>query len=71
MSHDLTAMLHVYGWRRDGGPVFLDNPRTLVDGIATAERLLKEPRRRLIRIEVKDIRAMKVLWTSAPGQPGR
>ena len=30
-------MLHVYGWRRDGGPFFLDNPRTLEDGIAFAE----------------------------------
>ena len=66
MSH--TAMLHVYGWRRDGGPVFLDSPRTLEEGIATAERFLKEPRRRLIRAEVKDIRAMKVLWTSAAEQ---
>jgi hypothetical protein len=27
-----TTMLHVYGWRRDGGPFFLDNPRTLEDG---------------------------------------
>jgi hypothetical protein len=25
-------LLHVYGWRRDGGPFFLDNPRTLEDG---------------------------------------
>ena len=32
-----TTMLHVYGWRRDGGPFFLDNPRTLEDGIDFAE----------------------------------
>ena len=38
-------MLHVYGWRRDGGPYFLDNPRTLEDGIAFAETVLKDCRR--------------------------
>jgi hypothetical protein len=26
------GLLHVYGWRRDGGPFFLDNPQTLEDG---------------------------------------
>jgi hypothetical protein len=40
MSHDLTAMLHLYGWLRDGGPVFLDNPRTLEEGIATLDAAL-------------------------------
>ena len=59
-------MLHVYGWRRDGGPFFLDNPRTLEDGIASAETVLKDCRRGFVRAEIKDIRAMKVLWTSAP-----
>lgn len=24
-------MLHLYGWRRDRGPFFLDNPRTLAE----------------------------------------
>ncbi len=35
MSQD-TTMLHVYGWRRDGGPFFLDNPHTLKGAIASA-----------------------------------
>lgn len=46
MSQD-TTMLHVYGWRRDGGPSFFDNPRTLEDGIAFAETVLKDCRRGL------------------------
>ena len=66
MSHDLTAMLHLYGWRRDGGPFFLDNPRTLEDGIAFAETALKDSRRGFLRAEVKNIRTLEVLWTSAP-----
>ena len=49
-------MLHVYGWRRDGGPYFLDNPRTLEDGIAFAETVLKDCRRGFLRAEVKDVR---------------
>ena len=66
MVHDETKMLHVYGWRRDGGPFFLDNPRTLEEGIAFAETVLKDCRRGFVRAEVKDIRSLKVLWTSAP-----
>jgi hypothetical protein len=65
MSQD-TTMLHVYGYRRDGGPFFLDNPRTLEDGIAFAETVLEDCRRGFLRTEVKDIRAGVVLWTSAP-----
>ena len=65
MSQD-TTMLHVYGWRRDGGPFFLDNPRTLEDGIAFAETVLKDGRRAFLRAEVKNIRTLEVLWTSAP-----
>jgi hypothetical protein len=41
ISHD-TTMLHVYGWRREGGPFFLDNPRTLEDSIAFAKTVLKD-----------------------------
>jgi hypothetical protein len=65
MSQD-TTMLHVYGWRRDGGPYFLDNPPTLEDGIAFAEMVLENCRRGFLRAEVKDVRAGQVLWTSAP-----
>ena len=65
MSHD-TTMLHVHGWRRDGGPFFLDNPRTLEDGIAFAETVLKDCRRGFLRAEVKNIRTLDVLWKSAP-----
>ena len=36
-------MLHVYGWRRDGGPFFLDNARTLEDGIKSAEKASRIP----------------------------
>jgi hypothetical protein len=57
-------MLHVYGWRRDGGPFFLDNPRTLEDGIAFAETVLKDTRRGFTRVQVKDIRSLQVLWSS-------
>ena len=60
------GLLHVYGWRRDAGPFFLDNPRTLEDGIAFAETALKDCRRGFLRAEVKDIRAGQVLWTSGP-----
>ena len=63
VSHDI-GMIHVYGYRRQGGPFFIDNPRTLEEGIKSAA--LKDPRRRFLRAEIKDIRAMKVLWTSAP-----
>ena len=71
MSQDV-GLLHVYGWRRDGGPYFLDNPRTLEDGIAFAETVLNDCRRGFLRAEVKDIRAGQVLWTSAPVLwPGR
>jgi hypothetical protein len=65
MSQD-TTMLHVYGWRCDGGPFFLDNPRTLEAGIAFAETVLKDSRRGFLRAEVKNIRTLEVLWTSAP-----
>lgn len=68
MSQDV-GMLHVYGWRRDGGPFFLDHPRTLKDGIASAETILRDCRRGFLRAEVKDIRSMQVLWTSAPVRP--
>jgi hypothetical protein len=60
-------VLHVYGWRRDGGPFFLDNPRTLEDGIAFAETVLKDCRRGFVRAEVKDIRSLHVVWTSDGG----
>jgi hypothetical protein len=69
MAHD-TTMLHVYGWRRDGGPFFLDNPRTLEDGIAFAETVLKDCRRGFVRAEVKDIRSLQVLWTGPVLRPG-
>ena len=59
-------MLHVYGFLRDGSKYFVDNPRTLEDGIGSAEAALKDRRRRFVRTEVKDIRALEVLWTSAP-----
>lgn len=48
------------------GLYFLDNPRTLEDGIAFAETVLRDCRRGFLRAEVKDIRAGTVLWTSAP-----
>ena len=70
MSQD-TTVLHVYGWRRDRGPFFLDDPRTLAEGIMTAENILKDRRRGIIRAEIKDIRAMTVLWTSSPVQPNK
>ena len=44
----------------------VDNPRTLEDGIAFAETVLKDCRRGFLRAEVKNIRTLEVLWTSAP-----
>ena len=35
-------MLHVYGWRRDGGPFFLNNPRTLEARIDSGDLLLTQ-----------------------------
>ena len=72
-------MLHVYGWRRDGGPYFLDNPRTLEDGIAFTETVLKDCRRGFVRAAVKNIRTLEVLSGSphlscgrpASGEPSR
>jgi hypothetical protein len=61
-----SSTVHVYGWRRDGGPFFLDNPCTLEDGIAFAETVLKDCRRGFLRAEVKNIRTLDVLWKSAP-----
>lgn len=69
MSQDV-GLLHVYGYRRDGGPFFLDNPRTLEDGIAFAETVLKDCRRGFVRAEVKDIRSLQVLWTGPVLRPG-
>lgn len=59
-------MLHVYGFLRDGSKYFVDNPRTLEDGIRSAENALCDRRRGFLRAEVKDVRAGQVLWTSAP-----
>ena len=59
-------MLHVYGipprWRVLD---FLDNPRTLEDGIAFLNGA-KDCRRGFVRPEVKNIRTLEVLWKSAP-----
>jgi hypothetical protein len=38
----LTTPLHVYGWRRDGGPFYLVN-RTVDEGIALAETSSRIP----------------------------
>lgn len=65
MAHD-TALLHVYAWRRDGGPFYIGGPSTVEEGIVIAEDALKDGRRGFLRAEIKDIRDMQVLWTSAP-----
>jgi hypothetical protein len=52
--------------RLESKPFFLDNPRTLEDGIAFAETVLKDCRRGFLRAEVKNIRTLDVLWKSVP-----
>lgn len=65
MSQEV-GLLHIYAWRRDGGPFYIGGPSTVEDGIKIAEDALKDPRRGFLRAEIKDIRAMQVLWSSAP-----
>jgi hypothetical protein len=65
MSQDST-LLHVYAWRQTVGPFFIGNPRTVDDGIQIAEDALKDRRRGFTRAEVRDVRALETLWTSAP-----
>ena len=64
MSQDV-GLLHVYGYPRDGRRYFVGNPRTVDEGIEIAEDALKDRRRRFVRAEVKDIRSLQILWTSA------
>jgi hypothetical protein len=63
MSQDV-GLLHCYAYLRDGRRYFIDNPRTLVDGIRSAEIALRDRRRGFVRAEVKDIRSLQVLWTA-------
>ena len=65
MSQDV-SLLHVYAFLRDGSKDVVDNSKTLEDGIGSAENALADRRRGFVRAEVKDIRALEVLWTSAP-----
>jgi hypothetical protein len=52
-------------------PPSADHRRTLEDGIAFAETVLKDSRRGFLGAEVKNLRTLEVLWTSAPVlQPG-
>ena len=60
--HDAARVRLAPRWRA----VFLDNPRTLEEGIAFSEKVLKDSRRGFLRAEVKNIRTLDVLWKSAP-----
>ena len=43
----------------------MGNPGTVEDGITIAKNTLKDRRRKFVRTEVKHIRTMQVVWSSA------
>ena len=63
MPHS-NAMLHCYGFTRDGSRYYIGGPATLQEGITMATLELAHRERPYVRATVEDVRANTTIWQS-------